>query len=144
MRKREAAVEKEEPSNDGLSMQVRDKGNTGKRLADFCALPAALDAMLKEWHVACLRIYTSFLFKFLINPFRDRANRDGFQQTHPLPATMLCIDEGLRMMRSARATHLEAATEARRKMLAPKPKNSSDKKPAKVGGHADEADEPDK
>merc|ERR1712060_375508 len=64
----------------------------------------ALAARLKEWHVASLRIYTSFLFAYLNNPFRDPANRDGFQETHPLPATMLFIDEALRMMRSVYST----------------------------------------
>lgn len=100
----EPAVEREEPSNDGSSMQVRDKGNSGLRLVDFCAFEAAVKARLKVWHVASIRIYTSLLFQFLNKPFRDPANRDGFQKTHPLPATMFFLDEALRMLRSVHAS----------------------------------------
>jgi hypothetical protein len=99
----EPAVEQEEESNDGSSMQVRDIGHTGMTLADFCKLDMAQQARLKIWHVASLRIYTSFLFKLMNNPFRDAANRDGFVCTHPLPATMMFIDEALRMLRSVHA-----------------------------------------
>merc|ERR1740121_972726 len=70
------------------------------RLADFARSEPAQRATLELWHVAVLRIYTSWLFDAINKPMRDSANRNGFSAPHPLAATLLLIAEALKMLRS--------------------------------------------
>merc|ERR1712194_586228 len=95
-------------SNDGTGdSQVRDRGNSGRRLSDFAGMEQARTAGLKEWHVAALRVYTSWVFKLINGPLRAEKNRNGFKETHPLAATLLLIYEALKMLRGVHAGSTE-------------------------------------
>jgi hypothetical protein len=96
----EAASGIEDVSNAGDGQVViRDEGRDGMRLADFGILQQAVEAGLDLCHVLALRIYTSSLFQVITRPFRDTQNLEGFQEEHPVPITVLLIQEALKKLR---------------------------------------------
>lgn len=99
------AVETEEQSNDGKTLQIRDQGNEGKRLEDFLQAPQAAAARLTVAHLAALRIYTSWLFKHIQSPLRKHvqerhsSRRSGLQREHPAAVTVFLIHQALLLLR---------------------------------------------
>jgi hypothetical protein len=92
----EEACEIEEPSNDGHSIVIRDKGHTGLKLADF--LKAEHIAVgLEAKHIAALRIYTSPLYRHIQASLRNP------QKRRPYPVTILLLDEALKLLRQVHA-----------------------------------------
>ena len=75
---------------------VRDKGQEGKRLADFVAHPIAKQHGLDEPHVVALRLYTTAAFKYINDPLRNN-------ERHPLPVTVAFIQDGIKKLRVAKA-----------------------------------------
>jgi len=94
----EEASEKEYPNG------IRDRGNVGKRLADFAADPTAVAAKLKTAEVAALRMYTTPVFKAINDPLRD--TKSG--KPHPLPVTVMLIAIGIRKLRRVDYSAVEA------------------------------------
>jgi hypothetical protein len=106
----EEAREQEEPSNEGHSVVIRDKGHSsevirdghsvvvGCELADFLELEdAARIAGLEAKHIAALRIYTSPLC------YHIRASLRNPQTRSPCPVTILLLDEALKLLRQVHA-----------------------------------------
>lgn len=89
----DAAVEEEVKGNDGHSA-FRDKGNGGKTLAVFQAMPQAARAGLSLSEVAGLRLYTSSTFRVINGPLRKRI------KPHPLAATTMLISNALKKLRA--------------------------------------------
>jgi len=73
---------------------IRDKGRGGIKLADFMHLKEVVEADLSEAMVVALRFYTSHSFHAINEALR--ANH----KPHPLPATVMCINEGIRTLRA--------------------------------------------
>jgi hypothetical protein len=95
----EPAKEVDDPSNDGKSIQQRDRGNAGLYAKDFLEREPAKQAGLSLAHVIALRIYTSCLFSLINKPLRE--NKDGFKRgsPHRCAATVLMIHEALCLLR---------------------------------------------
>jgi hypothetical protein len=104
----EGAREQQDPSNNNQpgSTQTRDKGHAGFRLKDFLELSfkdkngrfAQYTTLgLEEKHIAALRIYTSPLYWYINVSLRNP------QQKSPYPATILLLDEALRLLRQVHA-----------------------------------------
>jgi hypothetical protein len=76
------------PSSTTRLSQVRDKGRTGWKLADFANVPSAVKAGLTQAEVAAIRLYTAFdrVSWSLNNALRTR-NKDHIQPW----ATTICI-----------------------------------------------------
>jgi hypothetical protein len=94
----EKAVEIKEDVSYGTA--VRDKGNTGKGLAEFVGLPDAVQAKLEAPHVAALRLYTSQAYPRINNPLREGCSKD---RPHPFAATTLFLDQALKKLRANNA-----------------------------------------
>ena len=77
------------------SAVLRDAGNSGKRLADFVAMPQARVAELTWSEVAALRLYTSSTFRLINGPLRAKF------KPHPLAATAMLVSNALKKMRLA-------------------------------------------
>lgn len=91
---------KQEASEETFFNGVRDKGNAGMRLDDFMKLPQAQETGLTRAQCAALRLYTSHMFPAINNCLRLQ-NEDGSQKyPHPLPATVLLCNEGLKALRA--------------------------------------------
>jgi hypothetical protein len=75
---------------------TRDHGRSGCRLADFMALPQAIEANLTEAELVSLRFYTSHSFNSVNMALRDQ------QRTvpHPLPGIVTNIQRGLKKLRA--------------------------------------------
>lgn len=74
---------------------VRDKGRAGKKLDDFMKSKEVQDCDLSVAEVASLRFYTSQSFEAINAPLRDEMRNSP----HPLPATVLLIQSGLKRLR---------------------------------------------
>lgn len=90
-----------------FSNQVRDKGRSGKMLADFENAPEAEDADLSREEVASLRFYTSNSFDAINTALRDH-RRDT---PHPLPAITMNIQKGIKKLRAVGANDASARRE---------------------------------
>ena len=83
---------------------VRDRGRGGMTLDDFMQLKQVLEANLSRAMVVALRFYTSHSFAAI-----NKALRENFQP-HPLPAIVMCINDGLRALRVLDAESDQATT----------------------------------
>ena len=83
---------------------IRDKGRQHMRLEDF-QNQHARDANLGMAHILALRLYTTKVFRYINNPLRDGTR-------HPMPATVLFLQEGLIKLRK------DAEKELKRKVAA--------------------------
>lgn len=92
---------REEPVSEKLYPNgVRDKGRQkGMRLEDFMKHENVGKGNLKRWHVIALRLYTTSAYKYINNPLRDMERKKKGEQ-HPLSATVLCIEEGIKKLRN--------------------------------------------
>lgn len=84
-----------------FSNGIRDKGRSGWRLDDF--LNEINATGLKKAHVLALRLYTTKIFRFINNPLREEIQ-------HPMPATVLFLQEGLKLLRKNAASELKGST----------------------------------
>jgi len=75
---------------------TRDHGRAGRRLADFMALPQAVEANVTEAELTALRFYTSHSFNSINVAMRDQ------QRTypHPLPGVVTNIQRSLKKLRA--------------------------------------------
>jgi hypothetical protein len=71
---------------------IRDHGRAGMKLDDFMNLTEVKEADLSEAELVALRFYTSHSFHSINRALRAR------QQPHPLPATVMCINNGLKKL----------------------------------------------
>ena len=55
--------------------------------------------LLSRAHVIALRLYTTSAYKHINNPLRDQKRRSANRQ-HPLAATVICIQEGIKKLRN--------------------------------------------
>ena len=79
---------------------VRDKGRPpGTCLKDFMKDENAIRGSLSRAHVIALRLYTTSAYKFINNPLRDQ-NRRSENRQHPMAATVICIQEGIKKLRN--------------------------------------------
>ena len=69
-------------------------------LASFVNHPVARQNRLSAEHVAALRIYTSHLFKYLNGPLRKTSIYGPGRKAHPLPLTMIALDEAIKRLRA--------------------------------------------
>lgn len=70
--------------------------------ADFCAAKEAKLAQLERAHVLALRLYSTEAFHSINSPLRDPARRkEG--RPHPLPLTVMYINEGVGKLRAVEA-----------------------------------------
>jgi hypothetical protein len=83
---------------------TRDKGRAGMRLADFMQLKEVKEADLKEAQLVALRFYTSESYLAINKALRSS------HKPHPLPATVMCINDGLKALRAVDAESKEATT----------------------------------
>jgi hypothetical protein len=81
---------------------IRDHGREGMKLADFMKLKEVVEADLSEAMVVALRFYTSHSFHAINKALR--ANN----KPHPLPATVMCINEGIKNLRALDAESAKA------------------------------------
>ena len=75
---------------------IRDRARAGWRLADFMALPQAIEAKLTEAELVALRFYTSHSFNCINMPLRNMSS----QNPHPLPGVVTNIQRGLKKLRA--------------------------------------------
>jgi hypothetical protein len=73
---------------------ILDHGRGGIKLADVMELKEVVEADLSEAMVVALRFYTSHSFHAINKALR--ANN----KPHPLPATVMCINEGIKNLRA--------------------------------------------
>ena len=85
---------------DNTDSGIRDQGHTGWYLKDFCDHDTC---GLKMAHVLALRLYTTKIFRFINNPLREEI-------THPMPATVLFLQEGLKLLRTNAKFELQGST----------------------------------
>ena len=79
---------------------IRDKGRPpGMRLQHFMNDKNAIGGALSRAHVIALRLYTTSAYKHINNPLRDQKRRSANRQ-HPLAATVICIQEGIKKLRN--------------------------------------------
>ena len=92
---------REEPISEKLYPNgVRDQGRRpGMRLEDFMNDKNAIGGSLTRAHVIALRLYTTSAFKHINNPMRDQQRRAA-DQPHPLAATVILIQEGIKRLRN--------------------------------------------
>ena len=83
---------------------IRDRGRAGMTFADFMKLKEVLEANLSEAYVLGLRFYTSHAFHAINRALRAR------HIPHPLPAIVMCINEGLKALRTLDADSDEATS----------------------------------
>lgn len=97
---------------DILAERCNEEGQ-GMTLRDFCNHPSARAARLAPPHVFVLRIYTTDAYRFINEPFR-RVERDEdgavvepiqLAKPHPLPVTLLLLDEALKRLRAVTTTN---------------------------------------
>jgi len=86
---------------------VRDKGQAGQRLEDFCKHPIALKEELKSTEIAALRLYTSSAFEAINKPLRDQ-KRIAEGRRHPLALVTLMAHEGIKKLRGHGASDASA------------------------------------
>ena len=102
----EEAEEKEDENGNG----IRDEGNNGKRLEDFMKTTECKKAKLERHHVIALRLYTTQCYKVINDSLRERGQLLSVERAergergergnpHPLPATVLSINEGIKRLR---------------------------------------------
>ena len=82
---------------------IRDEGRVGFRLDDFLRDPIAAKAGLNHAHVLALRLYTTNAFPYINNPLR-------LGERHPMPATVLFLQEALKKLRVNAADELQGST----------------------------------
>jgi len=83
----------EKASNKQCFNGIRDSGHTDMEFADFMKLKEVLEAGLSEAELCALRFYTSHSFGAINTALRKR------HQPHPLPATVMCVNDGLKSLR---------------------------------------------
>ena len=96
--------EKAEAKEDENGNGIRDEGNEGKTLEDFMETEQCKTARLKRHHVIALRLYTTLCYKVINDSLRERGRllsgeRGERGDPHPLPATVLSINEGIKKLR---------------------------------------------
>ena len=91
-------VMKEVASEKQCTNGLRDAGRGPVRLQHFLSHRNAKDANLKPEHVIALRLYTTNAFWRINNPLRDRLRLQK-GEVHPLAATVLFIDQGIKLLR---------------------------------------------
>ena len=90
---------------------IRDKGRQHMRLKDFQDQHAR-DANLEMAHILALRLYTTKVFGYINNPLRPYCpfyNLSGKRRgsKHPMPATVLFLQEGLKRLRKVAEKELK-------------------------------------
>ena len=75
---------------------TRDHGRAGRRLADFMALPQAVEANVTEAELAALRFYTSHSFNSINMALRDQKRT----YPHPLSGIVTSIQRSLKKLRT--------------------------------------------
>lgn len=81
---------------------IRDHGRGGVRLSYFLTHSKAQRAGLSEAEVVALRIYTTFVYKYMNNPLRDDA-RYAKEKPCSLPVTTYFAVQGIKKLRGLRA-----------------------------------------
>ena len=90
-----------------FSNGIRDIGKQGMTLNDFMKKKEAIESNLSIEHVAALRLYTTSAFRFINAPLRNSSDEsDSIKISHPFPATVSFIDEGIKLLRAATAKAL--------------------------------------
>jgi len=79
----------------GVRADRKDAFGHGKTLKDFQADDFARAAKLQTPHVLALRLYTTAVFKSIVNPLRDASRKDP----HRLPCTVHFLNEAIKMLR---------------------------------------------
>jgi len=74
---------------------TRDRNRGAVDLADFMDLKEVREAGLSEAQLVALRFYTSHSFGAINVALRQATSDEGRKQ-HPLPATVMCIDNGIK------------------------------------------------
>ena len=94
---------------------IRDRDRTpGMTLADFMKLGEVQMAGLSVAQLVAMRLYTSHSFPAINLPLRKQT------KPHPLPATVMCISEGLKALRALDA---ESGTAGGEEETHPRPTN---------------------
>jgi hypothetical protein len=75
---------------------IRDRARAGWRLADFMALPQAVEAKLTEAELVALHFYTSHSFNCINIPLRNMSS----QNPYPLPGVVTNIQRGLKKLQA--------------------------------------------
>jgi len=86
---------------------LRDQGQAGKRLEDFCMHPVAVEVGLKATEVAALRFYTSSAFAAINLPLRDQKRIEEGRK-HPLAVVTLMVYDGIKKLRGYGASDASA------------------------------------
>jgi hypothetical protein len=93
---------------------IRDRGHIGMKLQDFTMHPNAKNVGLDEAEVVALRLYTTSAYVHINNPLRNASgsNQADMGIVHPLAATVLLIDSGIKKLRGLNPED-QAATQAK-------------------------------